>query len=115
MPTTLELAGINKPSDVQFKSLMPLIQGKVDKTYEAVYGGYKEIQRMVTEGDYKLILYPKVPVALLYNLKADPHEMNNLADKPGYSSTVKKLFARLVELQKQTGDELDLKRVYPDL
>ncbi|MHC4624557.1 MAG: sulfatase-like hydrolase/transferase, partial [Planctomycetota bacterium] len=29
MPTTLELAGINKPSDVQFKSLMPLIQGKV--------------------------------------------------------------------------------------
>jgi arylsulfatase A-like enzyme len=115
MPSTLELAGVDKQAHVQFKSLMPLIQGRVDKTYEAVYGGYKEIQRMVTEGDYKLILYPAIPLALLYNMKVDPHEMNNLADKPGYTRTVKKLFARLLDLQKETGDELDLRGIYPEL
>lgn len=115
MPSTLQLAGVDKPDHVQFKSLMPLIEGKVNQSYEAVYGAYLGVQRMVTEGAYKLILFPKIKKVLLFNIKADPLEMKNLADNPKYRRVIKKLFARLLELQKETGDELDLKSVYPEL
>ena len=64
---------------------------------------------------YKLILYPAVPVARLYNLKDDPQEMTDLSDKPESKPIMKKLFARLLELQVEVGDEVDLKSVYPGL
>ena len=32
-----------------------------------------------------------------------------------YTKRIKRLFAKLLELQKQTGDGLDLKTIYPDL
>ncbi|TFG49718.1 MAG: DUF4976 domain-containing protein [Candidatus Brocadiia bacterium] len=115
MPTTLELAGITKPSHVQFKSLLPLINNDSRKHYDAIYGAYLDLQRMVTQGDYKLILYPQIPKALLFNLKKDPLEMHDLAQKPEHKRIMKKLFKSLLELQKETADTLDLVSVYPDL
>ena len=115
MPTTLELAGVEKPDHVQFKSLMPLIQGTAVEPYDAIYGAYLEVQRMVTLGDYKLILYPKASKARLYDLGRDPHEMNDLAGDPRYTPRLKKLFAKLLTLQQQTGDGLELKSTFPNL
>ena len=115
MPSTLELAGVDRPDHVQFRSLMPILRGKRDKNYDAVYGAYLKVQRMVTQGDYKLLLYPAYKKALLFNLKDDPNEMKDLASTPQGKRTAKKLFAVLLELQKPTGDTLDLKRVFPEL
>lgn len=67
MPTTLQLAGVSRPAHVQFRSLMPLIQGDEREPYPAIYGAYLDAQRMITEGDYKLILYPAIAKARLYN------------------------------------------------
>ena len=115
MPTTLALAGAPKPDHVQFKSLLPLIRGKTDRSYDAIYGAYLAVQRMVTQGDHKMILYPKIKKVLLFNLTDDPLEMKDLAGDPKHKPLLKKLFARLLALQKETGDALDLKRVYPGL
>ncbi|MFP6614520.1 MAG: sulfatase/phosphatase domain-containing protein, partial [Pirellulales bacterium] len=115
MATSLELSGAERPDYVQFKSLLPLLNGTAQKSYEAIYGAYTSGQRMVTEGDYKLILYPKVPKTLLYNVKEDPHETRNLADLAEYGPTIKKLFKRLLELQKETGDSLDLRQSFAQL
>lgn len=115
MPTTLELAGVKKPAQVQFQSLLPVLQGRSNGAYDAVYGGYMSLQRMVTQDGYKMILYPKIKKVLLYNLKKDPQEMNDLAGEKQYAKTLKKLFATLLDLQKETGDSLDLKNVYPEL
>ena len=41
--------------------------------------------------------------------------MNDLADDPASGPLKKRLFARLLELQVETGDRLDLKGVYPEL
>jgi arylsulfatase A-like enzyme len=108
MASALELAGVRKPRQVQFKSLLPLIEGKADQNYDAIYGGYIDFQRMVTMDGYKMIYYPKIDKTLLYNLKADPLEMNNLADDPANARLLAKLKARLKELQKEVGDKLDL-------
>ncbi|MGM0490634.1 MAG: sulfatase/phosphatase domain-containing protein, partial [Planctomycetota bacterium] len=115
MPTTLELAGVEKPDHVEFKSLLPLIRGEDVVPYEAIYGAYLDAQRSVTMDGHKLILYPRVPVARLYNLVEDPKETNDLADKPGSKPIMSKLFARLLELQDEVGDKVDLKAVYPEM
>ena len=108
MPSALELAGVEKPRHVQFESLMPLIKGQTARSYDAIYGGYIDLQRMVCTGGYKMIYYPKIGKTLLYNLKPDPLEMNNLADEAAYGRLLNKLKVRLKELQKEVGDTLDL-------
>ena len=115
MPTTLELAGAEIPSQVQFKSLLPVMKGDSDRSYDAIYGGYLDLQRMVIEGDYKMILYPEIKKVRMYNLKNDPEEMADLAEDKQYSSLRKKLFATLLKLQEEIGDPLDIKAVYPNL
>lgn len=85
-----------------------MINGRVDSHYDAIYGGYIDLQRMVSTRGYKMIYYPKINKTLLYNLKADPLEMNNLADDPANTRLLGKLKARLKELQKEVGDKLEL-------
>jgi arylsulfatase A-like enzyme len=115
MASVLELGTGEVPEHVQFKSLMPVVKGERDRNYDAVYGAYLDGQRAVIEGGYKLILYPRVPVALLFNLEKDAEEMKNLGEKPGQQERMKSMFKTLLELQKETGDELDLGSVYPEL
>lgn len=115
MPTTLELAGIDRPAHVEFHSLLPLLRGETETSYDAVYGAYLDRQRMVTQGRHKLILYPTSRTVLLFDLKDDPLEMHNLADDPQSRPILKSLFATLGDLQQQTGDRLDLRAAYPDL
>ncbi|MBI1313766.1 sulfatase-like hydrolase/transferase [bacterium] len=115
MATSLELASTERPDYVEFNSLLPLVRDKSQPGYEAVYGAYLNGQRAITLGDYKLILYPEAKKTLLFNVKTDPLEMHDLSEQPKHQKTVKHLFARLLELQKETGDELDLKAAYPTL
>jgi len=115
MASTLELAGVDKPDHVQFRSLMPIVRGQRDANYDAVYGGYLRVQRMVIQGNHKLLLFPKIKKALLFDLEHDPQEMRDLADDPANGPLMKRLFARLLELQVEAGDEMDLKGVYPGL
>lgn len=115
MPSTLELAGAEIPGHVQFKSLMPLVNGKTEAGEEAIYGAYLGGQRAVTSGPYKMILYPKVPKVLLFNIAEDPLEMKDLSEDPEMKPTIAKLFGNLLELQKETGDTMDLREVFPEI
>jgi len=115
MPSSLDLAGLNIPDHIQFRSLIPLINGERSKNYNAIYGAYCDYQRMVTKDGFKLILYPKVPKVLLFNLKNDPLEQIDLSDIPEYQEKIKILLKDLEELQKETGDTLDMKLYFPEL
>jgi choline-sulfatase len=108
MPSALELAGVGKPQHVQFKSLLPLIRGRAKRNYDAIYGGYIDLQRMICTDGYKMIYYPKIDKTLLYNLEADPLEMKNIADDPANARVLRRLKRQLKKLQKEVGDKLDL-------
>lgn len=108
MPSTLDWAGADQPDHVAFKSLVPLLAGKTAESHDAIYGAYRNLQRMVTDGGFKLIYYPKIDVTLLFDLEQDPLEMNNLAGDPAYAERERKLWSQLLELQQVTGDPLEL-------
>jgi len=108
MATTLDLAGIQKPEHVEFKSVMPLIKGAREVQYNLVYGKYIDKQRMIQKGDYKLIMYPMAKKQRLFNMVKDEHEMNDLAGNPEYASIIAELKSDFLILQKQMGDDLDV-------
>lgn len=108
MPTSLELAGVPKPKQVFFNSVLPLLTGKKDSSYDAIYGAYLKKQRMISKDGWKLIYYPGIDVLRLYHLTDDPQEMNDLANNPEYASKVKELFGSLKILCEQMDDPLNL-------
>ncbi len=90
-PTILDLAGIPAPSWMEGRSLAPLMRGK-GLSSRPVFSmnfqknsslGYQIARGTVAvwEGDYKLIYYLDEKKSLLFNLKEDPDELNNLFDK----------------------------------
>ena len=65
--------------------------------------------------NYKLILYPQIQKIRLFNIIDDPLEIKDLAHDPKQEKRIASLYARLLELQKQMDDKLDLKAAYPKL
>ena len=115
MATSLDLAGADM-KDLEFKSIMPMIKDAGKSQHDAIYGAFgQNSQRAVIAGDHKMILYPATKTILLFDLSKDPLEMHDLAGMPASTVLEKQLFARLRDLQKQTGDQLDLSRTYPHL
>lgn len=114
MATSLELAGVEKPEYVEFNSFLNMIKGNENQGfYESVYGTYeKGSQRMIRKDGYKLILYPKSTKILLYDLKNDPLELDDLASNPENTGKIKSLFKDLIQLQKDMKDPLDLETIY---
>jgi choline-sulfatase len=115
MPTALELAGVPRPEHVEFHSVLPLLRGETTTAREAIYGAYADRQRMVIEGNEKLILYPSDRRAVLFDLARDPNETRDRAGDPDAAPAAHRLFARLLRLQAEMGDTLDLRGAYPGL
>lgn len=116
MATTIELAGMQKPSYVDFNSFLSLALNKsANSNYSAIYGCYTDAQRMIRKGDYKLIAYPKAASTLLFDLSEDPMELNNLSGDENFSQVEKALFSELLVLQHIMEDTTDIQAAFPHL
>jgi len=120
--TFLEIAGIQVPSDMQGRSMMPILKGKTPSDWRQEhyyhyyeYPGSHMVKRhygMSTER-YKLIhYYYDIDEWELYDLKADPQEMKNVYNDPSYSTVKKNLHKRLTKLMKKYKDSEDLAKSY---
>jgi arylsulfatase A-like enzyme len=106
--TTCELAGIPVPSTVEFPSLASLISGPAKPQHDAIFSRYKHFQRTVRTFEHKLIVYPFAKKVQLFDLKKDPWEITNLADRSEMQPARKHLLERLQVFQRELGDQLDL-------
>ncbi len=112
MPTSLQLAGIEIPEFVEFNSFAHQFQNQNSiSQYDGIYGGYLKLQRMMRDQNHKLILYPEINKALLFDLNEDPEETNNLFHDPAKKQIANDLFVKLKAQQHQFNDDLDLEEL----
>ncbi len=106
--TTCELVGIPTPQTVEFPSLASLVRGGNHPVHDAVFSYYRRHQRMVRTKTHKLIVYPQIQRVQVFDIENDPWEMHDLSADPSASGIRSDLPSRLMQLQRELGDKLDL-------
>jgi len=112
-PTLCELAGVSVPAGLDAKSLAPVIHGTQPKVRNCLFTAYRNCQRSIRDDRWKLIRYPLINKTQLFDLQSDPHEMNDLADKPESADKIKELMALLEKTRQAYGDTAPLHVVNP--
>jgi arylsulfatase A-like enzyme len=112
-PSLCDLASLPVPSNLNGKSLEPILKGKVDSIRDTIFLPYLKVQRAVRDDRWKLIAYPKTQHMQLFDLQNDPHETINLIDNAEHQSHAKRLLQSMLEWQKELNDtvEVSLTRV----
>jgi arylsulfatase A-like enzyme len=115
-PTFLDYAGADIPSDIQGRSLRRLLKGHIPSDWrDAAYYHYYEypaehsVKRHygIRTKDFKLIhFYDDIDQWEMYDLKADPQEMNNVHDDPSYASAREYMHAKLEDVQEEYKDPI---------
>lgn len=90
LPTLLEIADINKPTDLPGDSLLGIAQHQRDETTRAVFSEYHHMGMlnagfMLKQGDHKLCHYVDSEPQL-FNVHIDPLENCDLAQNPKYAA-----------------------------
>lgn len=107
-PTIMDIAGIEKPEPMSAQSLLPILEEADDLsscTRDVVFAeqaGDKcltttKFMTMVRTDDWKLVHFMDEPWGQLFDLKADPTEINNLWESPEHDDKKQKLLAILRE------------------
>lgn len=108
-PTFLEAAGVEVPSGMQGRSLVPLLRGEEPEDWrDAIYYHYYEhgahgVPRHYGIGTerYKLIHYPESDEWELFDLAEDPDELRSVYANPRYADVVEELEAELGRLRQR--------------
>jgi len=112
MPTFVDAAGLEPPSGIEGRSLVPLFDGAAPEDWpESVYAEFHGdefglySQRMVRSERYKFV-YNVPDINELYDLVEDPAELHNLIDHPEYESIRTDHERLLGEWMEETGDPI---------
>lgn len=104
-PTVCELAGIAKPA-VDGQSLVPALGGEKAEVHPFIVGYFQDSQRMIREGDWKLIWYPRIDRWQLFNVADDPNELHDLVNADTQRDRISDLRTKLTNWLKQSHDPL---------
>ncbi len=118
--TFLDVAGAAIPSDMQGRSLVPLLRGQVDaKWRDSIYYHYYEYPSVhmvaahygVRTDRYKLIHFYQFDEWEFYDLQDDPEELTNQYGNSKYAQQVAELKAEATRLRKHYADDTDISPV----
>jgi N-acetylglucosamine-6-sulfatase len=112
-PTFLEAAGVEVPSDIQGRSLVPVLknEGKAPADWrKAIYYFYSgEGTHRVAAHDgvrndrYKLFFLPRISEWQLFDLEKDPQELKSLHEDPAYATVLAEMKDLYQQLRRQYG------------
>ena len=106
--TICDFADIDTPNGIDARSLNGIIRGEVDRVRESLFLPFQDNQRAVSDGRWKLHIYPRINHRLLFDLSADPHEMNDLAADSSRQADVKRMQALMDSWRERLGDRFPL-------
>jgi arylsulfatase A-like enzyme len=114
-PTWMDLLGFETPKEVQGKSFLPVLRGETEKHRDFVRSEFETQMLMQFDGRYKVIdnggnVFPE-----LYDLKEDPLEITNIADRPEHKEFVQKTVADLRVWAKTDEFKAPFKKSYYDM
>lgn len=110
-PTLLEVAGLTVPDGLTGRSLLPFLRGEQPETWpDAYYSQFNGVelyysQRVVQTHDFKYV-YNGFDFDELYDLRRDPHELVNLAERPEYDDVKHDLVRKMWRFAGQTSDHI---------
>lgn len=107
-PTVCDLVGAEVPGSLEGMSLVPVIRGRRPGVRDSVLLAYRDLQRALRRGRWKLIRYPQIDRTQLFDVEADPHETRDLAADPAQSARIRDLLEALRAEQRRYGDTLPL-------
>ncbi len=102
------------------RDLAPLWLGERAEVRDSIFLSMGKTQRAVTDGRWKLCVYPAIGHTQLFDLASDPSELINLAERPALSHHIARLQVKLEEWRERSGDRdplvaLTLKPFFVDL
>jgi len=107
-PTILDVAGTQFNNPVDGTSLVPLCTGDTewrDDLMSETHGHTESIEgRMLVTGRFKYVA-TRDQMHELYDLDADPYELNNLINDPAHVAVLDEMRQRLRTWQARTGDK----------
>lgn len=117
-PTLCELANIEAPSGQYARSFAPQLETPTSEGgRESVFGMYRDCQRMLRKGRWKLLTYSRSMISgsgefrqQLFDLESDPFEMSDLSTDPKLSGELALLHDWLAQTGAAIGDPLFLRR-----
>jgi arylsulfatase A-like enzyme len=110
-PMLLKMAGAEVPESLEAVSVEPMLQGEVDKIRDHVYCEQGrddhfetcDFMTMIRDDRYKLTHFVDREDGLLFDLKQDPEEMNNLWDDENYLGIKNKLIQKICHWRISSG------------
>jgi arylsulfatase A-like enzyme len=108
-PTICELAGARRPTAVEGKSLLPIIDGRQASVRDWLFCAYRECQRMVRDERWKLIQYRAAGGnnTQLFDLAHDPDELKNLAQVEQFAAERARLEKLMGQARREYGDPVE--------
>ena len=106
--TICGFAGITPPDGVAARDLAPIMRGETDEIHDTLFLPFQNNQFAVSDGRWKLHVYPQINHQLLFDLQNDPHEISNLAENPEQHPRLKQMTALMESWQNRLGDTTPL-------
>jgi len=108
MPTLCDVFGVPAPEGVEGRTLWPIIRGETETLRDCVLLSYRNEQRAIRRGNWKLIMYEVQgrSTVQLFDLANDPEERENLTYDPKHAQTRTELEKLLFEARAAAGDPL---------
>lgn len=107
-PSVVDLLGGAVPAGLDGRSFLSVMRGEAEKTRESVFLAYKDSQRAVREGDFKLIRFPLIDKSQFFNLRTDPDEIHDLSAEPQNQRRIAGLMDLMKQWQRRVGDDQPL-------
>jgi len=112
-PTVLDLVGGQIPPGLDGRSLKSVIEGRSSKVRDSLFLSYRNVQRAIRDGRWKLIVYPQINRVQLFDLDSDPDERRDLAADSGQAARIGRMKSMLREWQGRYGDHTPLESSAP--